>query len=129
MTSSWRNIGGKRILVNIPVTSLDNVSFHSEGSVQKWKYMCQRRIASERELSKDVLEWKEIINLLKDAGLMKIVSDIGPCYEKLINEFIVNLSSDCNVEGIHEYSKLMSEGNVWIFDPLLLMSIWEEACH
>lgn len=39
VTSSRRNNGGKRILVNIPTAQLDNVSFHSETSVQKWKYV------------------------------------------------------------------------------------------
>lgn len=39
VTSSRRNIRGKRIPVNIPAALLDNVSFHSEVSVQKWKYV------------------------------------------------------------------------------------------
>lgn len=108
MTSSWRKIGGKRTPTNILVAPLDKVSFHSEESVQKWKFLCQRRIAPERELNKDIIEWKEIMNLLKDAGLMTMISDIGPCYEELVKEFILNLSSDCNVEGRLKYKK----GNV-----------------
>lgn len=39
VTSSRRRIGGKRILFNIPTPPLVNVSFHSEASVQKWKYV------------------------------------------------------------------------------------------
>lgn len=34
----------------------------------------------------------EIIKFLKEYSLMKIVSNIGPCNEKLNTEFIVNLS-------------------------------------
>lgn len=34
---------------------------------------------------------------MKDVGLMKIVTDIGPCYEKIVKEFIVNLSCECVV--------------------------------
>lgn len=45
-------IGGKIITLNVPTAPLDNVSFHSESSLQKWKYVFQRRIARERELSK-----------------------------------------------------------------------------
>lgn len=41
---------------------------------------------------------------------MKIVSDIRPCYEKLVKEFILNLSSDSNVEGSQEYLKVYIRG-------------------
>ena len=44
-----RRGGGKRIHVNVSFTHIDNVSLHSEISVQKWKYIFQRRIAAERE--------------------------------------------------------------------------------
>lgn len=39
------------------------------------------------------------MELLKATSLMRIVSDIGPCYEKLVNEFNVNISTECNVRG------------------------------
>ncbi|CAI8592904.1 unnamed protein product [Vicia faba] len=42
-----RKVGGKRILVNVIAAPLDNVSFHSESSVQKWKFVYQRRISYE----------------------------------------------------------------------------------
>lgn len=54
-----RKIKGKRILVSVSSTPMDNVSFHSESNVQKWKYVFQIRIAQEkRELSKQALEFK-----------------------------------------------------------------------
>lgn len=68
--SSRRKIGGKRVIVNIPSIPLDNVSFHSEESVKNWKYVCQRIVASKRELSKNVIEWQEIKNLSKDVGTL-----------------------------------------------------------
>lgn len=37
---------------------------------------------------------------------MKTVTDISACYEKLVNEFIVNMSPDCNVKGSQEYMKV-----------------------
>lgn len=62
--------------------------------------MCvKEELLLKRELIKDVHEWKEIMNLLKDDGLMKICVNIGTFYGKLIKEFIVNLSNDFNVEG------------------------------
>ena len=39
-----------------------------ETSVQKWKYVFQRRIACERELGKEAFDCKEIMELLKVAG-------------------------------------------------------------
>lgn len=81
--------------------------------------MCQRRIAPEREMSKDVLEWQDIMNLLKDGGLIKIVSYIGPYYEKLINELIVNLSNEYNIEGIKEVRKVHVRGCVK-FSPKII---------
>lgn len=53
--------------------------------------MFQRRIYRERELRKESIDCQEIVDFLKEVGLMKIVSDIGPWYEKLVNEFIVNI--------------------------------------
>ena len=39
----------KHILPNISTAPFDNVYFHSEDSVLRWKYVYQRRIARERE--------------------------------------------------------------------------------
>ena len=49
------NIGGKKIPTNVPIVILDNVSFHSEESMLKWKNAYHRKIALERELSKEAL--------------------------------------------------------------------------
>ena len=69
-----RKTRGKKIPPNVPTSPLDNISFHSEKSVLRWKFVYQRRIARERELHGDVLKCKEIINLLQTAGLMKTVT-------------------------------------------------------
>lgn len=58
MSIIWRKFGGKRILVNVFSTHMDNVSFHSEISVQKWKCVSQTRIAVERELGKEAFDCK-----------------------------------------------------------------------
>lgn len=52
-----RNIlGGKKIPSNIFVSPMDKVYFRYEESMLKWKYMYHRRIALERELSKEALK-------------------------------------------------------------------------
>lgn len=52
MSTMKRKVDGKIILVYVYSAHMDNVSFHSEASVQKWKYVVQREIAFERELGK-----------------------------------------------------------------------------
>ncbi|KAK2382566.1 hypothetical protein QL285_070091 [Trifolium repens] len=88
---------------------MDGVSFHSEESAQKWRLVYQRRVAQERELSQEALECKEIIELLKKAEVMKTVKDLGNCYEKLVKEFIVNITTDCS-EGSEELRKVRVRG-------------------
>ena len=44
-----RNIRGKKVPPNVHVTPLDNISFHYEMSVKRWRYVYQMRIARERE--------------------------------------------------------------------------------
>lgn len=63
---SKRKIVGKMIHINILVDPLDNVPFHSEASVQKWKYVFHIRIAHEREISKEAIDCQEIMDLMKD---------------------------------------------------------------
>jgi hypothetical protein len=52
----------------------------------------------ERELSQAALEYKEIVQLIETVGLMKTITNIGRCYEKLVREFIVNISKECTEE-------------------------------
>lgn len=79
-----RMVNGKRIHVYVYSADMDNVWFHNETSVQNWKYVVQRRIAAERELSKKDFDYKEI---MKVVGLMKTATSVGPCYENLVKEF------------------------------------------
>lgn len=83
------------------------IMYHSthKQSVQKWKYVFQRIIAHEREIKKEALDSQEIMDLLKDVGLAKIVSGIVSCYEKLVKELIVNISNECKVEESKEIRK------------------------
>lgn len=96
--------------MNVSASPLDNISFHSEESVQKWKFVYQIRTSCERELRKNFLEWKEVINLLKDSRLMKIVSDIRPYYEILVKDFIMNLSPNYSIKGSQEYMNVFVRG-------------------
>ncbi|KAK2402585.1 hypothetical protein QL285_052088 [Trifolium repens] len=57
-TSGKKRIGGRRVPANIPPAPMERVSFHSEESAQRWRFVYQRRVAQERELSQEALECK-----------------------------------------------------------------------
>ncbi|MCI15451.1 envelope-like protein, partial [Trifolium medium] len=71
--SSRKSIGGKKVPLNVPTAPIDNISFHSEDHVSQWKCVYSRRLALERELGKEALECQEIVDLIKEAGLLKTV--------------------------------------------------------
>jgi ribosomal protein S10 len=100
--SGKNKIAGKGIPENIPPSPMDNVTFHSKESVQKWKYVDQRRITHKRELSQEALNCKEVMKLLEVAGLMKTLTNSGRCHEKLVKEYIVNITNDCS-EGSEKF--------------------------
>jgi hypothetical protein len=90
-----------------------STSFHTEVRKQRWKIVVQRRIATERELSTEALSYKEIITLLEKAKVMKTVMGVGRFYEKLVREFITNLTKECIEEGSDDYHKVqLREKNI-----------------
>jgi hypothetical protein len=99
---------------------MDNISFHFIESAQKWKFVANRRLALERELSDEALEQKEIIALIEKAGLMKTVSGIGDCYEKLVKEFLVNIPEDCDNPLSKEHHKVYVRGKCVMFSPAII---------
>ncbi|XP_050890424.1 uncharacterized protein LOC127095836 [Lathyrus oleraceus] len=80
--------------VKVVAVHLDNISFHLEDGATKWKFVIQRRVVVERELGKDVVEVKEVMDLIKIVGLMKTVAGLSQCYEGLVKEFIINILED-----------------------------------
>ncbi|XP_050893372.1 uncharacterized protein LOC127099924 [Lathyrus oleraceus] len=55
----------RKSLVEVAVVHLDNISFHLEDGAAKWKFVIQRRVDVDRELGKDVVEVKEVMELLR----------------------------------------------------------------
>ncbi|KAK2415555.1 hypothetical protein QL285_038027 [Trifolium repens] len=86
----------------------------------KWKFVANRRLALERELSDEALEQKEIIALIEKAGLMKTVSGLGECYEKLVKEFLVNIPEDCDNPLSKEHHKVYMRGKCVHFSPAII---------
>jgi hypothetical protein len=86
------------------------VSFHFIESAHKWKFVAQRRLSLERELSAKALECKEVVALIEKAGLLKIVSGINECYEKLVKEFLVNIPEECHNPPSNEFHQVFVRG-------------------
>lgn len=110
-------VAGKKVPPNVPDAPLDNVSFHLAASVEKWKYVYQRRLVLERELGKEALANKELMEFINEAGLIKSVSGFGSCYEKLVKEFIVNIPKDCDNPLSKEYMKVFVRGRCVELSP------------
>ena len=111
---------GKKVPGNVPDAPLDNISFHSISNVERWKFVYQRRIALERELGRDALDCKEIMDLIESAGLLKTVTNLGDCYESLVREFIVNIPSDITNRKSKDYQRVFVRGKSIKFSPVVI---------
>ncbi|XP_050915165.1 uncharacterized protein LOC127130144 [Lathyrus oleraceus] len=118
--SARKKAYGKKVLDNMHEAPIGNISFHSVESVEKSKFVHQRRLALERELSKNAFECKEMMDLIKEVGLMKSVAGFGKCYEMLIKEFIVNISKDCDNKRSKEFRKVYVRGKCVEFSPEII---------
>ncbi|XP_050889998.1 uncharacterized protein LOC127095336 [Lathyrus oleraceus] len=98
----------------------DNISFHFALSVNRWKYVYQKRLALERELAQNVLDCKDIMDLIQEAGLMKTVTQFSKCYEMLVKEFIVNLSEEYADGKSKEFRKVYVRGKCVNFSPSVI---------
>ena len=76
-----------------------------------------KRIALERELNNDAMECKDIMDLIKNAGLMKTVVKFTKCYENMVKEFIVNLSNECADGRSADFESVYVRGRRVKFSP------------
>ncbi|XP_058727145.1 uncharacterized protein LOC131598575 [Vicia villosa] len=84
-----------------------------------------KRLALERELAKNVLECKEVMELIHHVGFMKTVSNFSKCYENLVKEFIVNLSRDYADGKSKEFRKVFVRGKCVIFSSYVINNYLE----
>ncbi|XP_058783313.1 uncharacterized protein LOC131657989 [Vicia villosa] len=84
-------------------------------------HLIEPLVNADRELGLEALKQKEIVDFLKTVGLMKTVSELGPCYTKLVKKFIVNLSADVkNEESQEEYMRVFVRGLCVKFSPKVI---------
>ncbi|MCI43885.1 envelope-like protein, partial [Trifolium medium] len=101
--SSKKSVGRKKIPQNVLAVPIDNISFHHVENAFRWRFVLQRRLAIERNLSDNLLQCQELVCLITEAGLMKTVKGLGKCYEMLTKEFLVNIVADCDEPLSPEY--------------------------
>ncbi|WJX72534.1 hypothetical protein P8452_56403 [Trifolium repens] len=115
-----KSYGKKKIPQGIPDIPVDLISFHNPAHAGKWKYIAHRRLALERELSAEALQCKEVMKLIKRAGLMKTVSGLSDCYEKVVKEFLVNIPAGCDNPLDKEYQTVFVRGKEIHFSPTII---------
>jgi hypothetical protein len=57
------------------------------------------------------------MDLLKTAGLLKTVAQIGRCYDMLVKEFIVNVSPEVGQRRHADFHKVFARGQCIQFSP------------
>ncbi|XP_050914731.1 uncharacterized protein LOC127129621 [Lathyrus oleraceus] len=117
---SRKKPSSSKLAASVPEVPIDNVSFHFASSVNRWKYVYHKRLALERELAQNALDCKEIVDLIKEAGLIRTVSQLPKCYETLVKEFIVNLSEECSDGKSKEFRKVYVRGKCVTFSPSVI---------
>ncbi|XP_050915420.1 uncharacterized protein LOC127130457 [Lathyrus oleraceus] len=79
-----------------------------------------KRLALKWELAQNVLDCKDIMDLIQEVGLMKIVTQFSKCYEMLVKEFIVNLSEEYADGKSKEFRKVYVRGKCVNFSPSVI---------
>ncbi|XP_050916292.1 uncharacterized protein LOC127131410 [Lathyrus oleraceus] len=113
----------KKSPMKVVAVHLDNISFHLEDGAAKWKFVIQRRVVVERELGKDDVKVKEVMELIKTVGLMKTVFGFSQCYEGLVKEFIVNIPEDIADKNNKEFCKVFVTVKLPIAFPSMICGI------
>ncbi|XP_058745923.1 uncharacterized protein LOC131618778 [Vicia villosa] len=109
-----------KLAASVPEVPIDNIPFHYPSNDNRWKYVYHKRLVLERELAKNVLENKEIMDLIHEAGLLKIVVHFPTCYEMLVKEFIVNLSENCADIKSKDFRKVYVRGKCVTFSSTVI---------
>lgn len=114
------SISGNKLPKFVSFVLLENIFFHSEENVIKWKFVFHCNIFAEYELVKNAQECAEIMQLLSDAQLIKIVIGISPYYPKLVKEFVMDLPTSINKPDSHDFSKVQVRGSCFDFSLAII---------
>ncbi|KAL0548916.1 hypothetical protein IC582_013393 [Cucumis melo] len=119
--------GRKKIPSNIPSVPIDGISFNLDENIQCWKFVVQRRIADEVNVSDKHHSCLSIMNLIEKVGLSKTISNVGPFSSQLIREFIVNLPAEFNDPSSPNYQTIHIGGFKFTISPAVINGFLENA--
>ncbi|KAK2374492.1 hypothetical protein QL285_075449 [Trifolium repens] len=122
----------KRAPTAVKSVPTDKISFHYPEYSYRWKYIYHRRLALERELGEEAQKVVEVVDLIREAGLMKTISKLGPCYEQIVKEFLVNIPEDCDDPASDDFQTVFVRGEAIKFSPKIInnyLGIVEEECQ
>ncbi|KAA0059224.1 flocculation protein FLO11-like [Cucumis melo var. makuwa] len=102
--------GRRKVPPNVSSLPIDGVSFHSKEGAHKWKYVVKQRITDEANIADQYNFCPAILGLIRNAGLIRTVFEVGPFYPRLMRELIMNLPSDFNDPSADEYQKVHIRG-------------------
>uniref|UniRef100_A0A9I9E4M2 Putative plant transposon protein domain-containing protein n=1 Tax=Cucumis melo TaxID=3656 RepID=A0A9I9E4M2_CUCME len=102
--------GRRKVPPNVSSLPIDGVSFHSKEGAHKWKYVVKQRITDEANIADQYNFFPAILGLIRNAGLIRTVFEVGPFYPRLMRELIMNLPSDFNDPSVDEYQKVHIRG-------------------
>src|ERR1044072_1455320 len=60
------------------------------------------------------------MSLIRTAGLMKTVTQVGRCYESLVKEFIINVGPEVSKPRHADYYKVYVRGQSVEFSPVVI---------
>ncbi|XP_050901039.1 uncharacterized protein LOC127107756 [Lathyrus oleraceus] len=115
LCSLGQTVSGKGKFVASKTANASHSEKHDvakDDGAAKWKFVIQRRVAVERELGKDVVSVKEVMDLIKTVGLIKTMVGFSQCYEGLVKEFIVNIPEDIADKNNKEFCKVFVRGEL-----------------
>ncbi|KAA0060048.1 flocculation protein FLO11-like [Cucumis melo var. makuwa] len=84
------------------------------------KYVVKRQIVDEANIADQYNYCPAILEVIRNAGLIRTVSEVGPFYPRLMRELIVNLPSDFNDSSADKYQKVHIRGVCFNVSPELL---------
>ncbi|KAA0067619.1 envelope-like protein [Cucumis melo var. makuwa] len=83
---------------------------HVEEGAHKWKYVVRQSIADEANISNHYSYCTTILDLIRNAGILQTVSEVGTFDPRLIHELIVSLPSNFNDLSAEEFYKVNIRG-------------------
>ncbi|GAA0139876.1 hypothetical protein LIER_01337 [Lithospermum erythrorhizon] len=99
-------VNNKRIPKNVASVSTIGIALNSKAEEPKWRFVNNRRLSLERVLLDVTKRNVVIMNILKEAGILSVIDNVGLYWLKLIREFICNLTRDVNDPESNNYYKV-----------------------